>query len=296
MQIDITLLTGLVYRLCVLAILLISGLLIFVLGSGYYTIFPTNKSAIYKISLPILFLVSTLLLVRKDEFNNYWQVSYAFLVASSANFLSWYFGPRILHALKMSGDTFKGIALAKLAEAVVVIGTILALSIIAGVDMDSIYFHVGAIKLGIAIGLISIVVFVAIAALQARSLNIQLNTVLSLLPWIVTFALANAFMEELWFRGIFLKKFELLLGSTPSLLLTSIIFTIAHIGASYYSRSERIQFLIILFPLALAWGYFMQKTDSLLGSVLSHAGADLIIINGFIAALHDEDGQNSKGM
>jgi membrane protease YdiL (CAAX protease family) len=32
--------------------------------------------------------------------------------------------------------------------------------------------------------------------------------------------------------------------------------------------------------LALAWGYVIQKTESLWGSVLFHAGADLLIILG----------------
>jgi membrane protease YdiL (CAAX protease family) len=47
--------------------------------------------------------------------------------------------------------------------------------------------------------------------------------------------------------------------------------------------------LFVLFLLALAWGYAIQKTGGLLGSVFFHAGGDLLIINGFIAALHGGD-------
>jgi membrane protease YdiL (CAAX protease family) len=39
-------------------------------------------------------------------------------------------------------------------------------------------------------------------------------------------------------------------------------------------------FLAILLVLALACGYVIQKTESLWGSVLFHAGADLMIILG----------------
>lgn len=39
-------------------------------------------------------------------------------------------------------------------------------------------------------------------------------------------------------------------------------------------------FLAILLVLSLAWGYVIQKTESLWGSVLFHAGADLLIIVG----------------
>jgi membrane protease YdiL (CAAX protease family) len=37
-------------------------------------------------------------------------------------------------------------------------------------------------------------------------------------------------------------------------------------------------FLLVTFGFAIAWGWLMQKTDSLWGSALFHAGADLLII------------------
>jgi membrane protease YdiL (CAAX protease family) len=92
-------------------------------------------------------------------------------------------------------------------------------------------------------------------------------------------------MEELWFRGIFLKKFEPFLGSVLSLVLTSVVFTLAHIGATYADGFGLLRFLALLFPLSLAWGYVMQKTDSIWGSVLFHAGADLLVIIPFLAVL-----------
>ena len=52
------------------------------------------------------------------------------------------------------------------------------------------------------------------------------------------------------------------------------------------SWAERVRFLLILFPLALAWGGTIQLTGSLIGSTLFHAGADLLVFNGFIAALY----------
>jgi membrane protease YdiL (CAAX protease family) len=42
-------------------------------------------------------------------------------------------------------------------------------------------------------------------------------------------------------------------------------------------------FLAVLLVLALAWGYVIQNTESLWGSVLVHAGADLLIIVGIFA-------------
>jgi membrane protease YdiL (CAAX protease family) len=63
-------------------------------------------------------------------------------------------------------------------------------------------------------------------------------------PWILLFVFCNAFMEELHFRGLLLRPCEQLL------------------------------------VLALAWGHLIQRTESLWGTVLFHAGADLMITLG----------------
>lgn len=281
--------TDVLFRPCMFVLLLLGGLLIFLFGSSYFNIFPTNKSKFYKTSLPIAFLILSFFLIRSEPLAVYWQVSYAFFVASSANILSTLCGPWLLRLLKLSDNSIKGLALAKLSEALVIIATIIGLFMIAGIDTGSIYLQIGNLQLGLTIGLISFTLFATIALLQFKSFHLDLKTFISLLPWILIFVFSNAFMEELWFRGIFLNKFEPLLGAVASLFLTSIVFTGAHIGATYLSLRERVRFLVILFPLALAWGYTMQITDSLLGSTLFHAGGDLLIINGFIAAFHGKD-------
>jgi len=44
-------------------------------------------------------------------------------------------------------------------------------------------------------------------------------------------------------------------------------------------------FLAVLVPLALAWGYLMQKTDSIWASILFHAGMDIPIMLGIFSNL-----------
>ena len=61
------------------------------------------------------------------------------------------------------------------------------------------------------------------------------------------------------------------------------MFTLIHVQVTYVS--DVLQFLLIVFPLALVWGYLMQKTDSLWGSALFHAGADCMIILGIYASM-----------
>ena len=271
----------------IFVLFLISGLLIFVIGSGYYSLFPTNKSLLFKIFLVILFLIPSLLL---EEGQAEWrQVFQAFFVASGANLIGWFFGPRIVRSLRLSDDRLQGISLGKLIESCLVISTILLILFLNGNPPSSIYLEWGDLRWGLIAGLGTGLVFLGIAFLQTKSLGISRKTLASLAPWIVIFVLANAAMEELWFRAIFLKRFEAFVGPAGSLILTALIFTTAHIGATYLSRKERLQFLVILFPLALWWGYLMQRSGGILGSILSHAGADLLIVNGYIEALQDEN-------
>jgi len=44
-------------------------------------------------------------------------------------------------------------------------------------------------------------------------------------------------------------------------------------------------FAAITFVFALVWGYLMQKTGSLWGSALFHAGADTLIIIGIFSGV-----------
>jgi membrane protease YdiL (CAAX protease family) len=93
--------------------------------------------------------------------------------------------------------------------------------------------------------------------------------------------LANGAQEELLFRGLFLRKLEPFFGKFLSNCLIALVFTVLHKGSTYTS-SEYI-FLAILTPIALVWGYVMQKTDSVWGSILFHAGMDIPIFLGIFA-------------
>jgi membrane protease YdiL (CAAX protease family) len=134
----------------------------------------------------------------------------------------------------------------------------------------------GRLGLGLLIGVVSFLVLTALAVMQAIDAGTTRETLRRIAPWALTFAFTNAFMEELLFRGIFLSKLEPLVGRWQSNLLVAIAFTAAHMQVGY--TDDLPLFLGVLFILALAWGYVMQKTRSLLASVLFHAGADMLIM------------------
>lgn len=114
-------------------------------------------------------------------------------------------------------------------------------------------------------------------------MGISDRRILGWLPWILIFVLANGFFEELMNRGLFLRKFEPLLGAPFSNLLTAFAFAIGHAGVTY-SADVRL-FVVITFVLAMIWGYFMQKTGSLWASELFHAVADTLLMMGIFAGV-----------
>ena len=267
-------------RLGFFTLFLISGLLVFLFGSSYFALFPTNQSDAYRFAITVVFLVAALLLRRSESLRKYWLIAYAFFVAALAQFLAstliiardWLFD-----SLQISSGTSQDITAGKLFEALVVITTIILLTKVAGGSLGSIYLQKGKLRLGLFVGLCMLVNYVTIGFIMGFNGSATPESLVSILLWVLTFSLANALMEELWFRGLFLKKFTPLIGIGGSILVTSLTFTLTHAGAVYMYPEQVPFFLATLFPLALLWAYLMHKTDSLWGSMLFHAGADVFL-------------------
>ena len=272
---------------CLIAVAYLGGsALVFVFGSSYFALFRTNKSWLFKVGLVGLFVPIAWLLGRSGINPAYGLLALAFLAAAGANLLGAATGTWLHRPLRIRDDSLKGMAIGKGLEALVVVGIILIVLTIAQIPLSVVYLSSGRIGLSLGLGLGGFGLFVVLALLQGRSLKLRIPQIQPLLPWILLFVFANAFMEELWFRALFLRPLVSLLGPVPAIVLTAAVFTAVHIGASYLSRDERIRFLIILFPLGIMWGICLHTTGSIIASTLFHAGADLMIVNGFIAALH----------
>ena len=85
-------------------------------------------------------------------------------------------------------------------------------------------------------------------------------------------------MEELWFRGIFLKNYKKIVGRNAAILVTAIVFGASHINATYDFPGGGIIFGFVVFILGVIGAYAMLKDDSLIGPILFHAGYDLLVI------------------
>jgi membrane protease YdiL (CAAX protease family) len=166
----------------------------------------------------------------------------------------------------------------------VVIPTILLIKAIRS-DMTSIYFTKGKLRLGLMIGILLFLFFLVTSLWMSKLLyggkDLTLNKVVSWAPWIFIFVFSNGIKEEVQFRGLFLRKFEVFLGVDQSNLLQAIIFVLAHVSETY--SSAMIMFLFLVFLLGLAFGAITQKTNSLIGSIIFHAGTDIPVILGIFS-------------
>ncbi len=255
---------------------LVCAIAIFVFGSSYYDLFRSNRSRSYRIALPVLAGAAVFLLTRLSVDPSVRLLAIGVCAAATANLMGWS-AAWLKHLLRWREDSIRGIACAAAT------GGILLVLVACRVPLSSVYLSGGRSRLGLGLGIGGLVLFAALAAMQARSAAMPLERWMRSLPWALAFRLTNAFMEELWFRGLFLRALASLVTPAAAVLLTAAIFAVAHVGATYLSKSERVRFVAMLFPLGAVWALCMHMTDSVLASTLMHAGADLIIVNGLLA-------------
>ena len=264
-------------------------LLFFVVGAMVFAIMPLSlylsKSTLlcFHASLTATLLVVALLLQRNERGKQYWPVCYAFFVAGVAVLLSVLLADGLLRLFGLTVATPQGIAVVKFSESILRVVPILALMPIMGFDWRSMYLNKGRIGIWLTVGIAAFIIFPIIAYFPLASQEGVLSKLLSLSPWILLFVLSNAFMEELLFRGLLLKRCEPFLGKGLSNLLVAIVFTLIHTQVSY--APQMLQFLLIVLILSLVWGYLIQKTNSLWGAVLFHAAGDCMIIFAAFASM-----------
>ena len=260
---------------CGISLPSLSGLLVFP-----FAIVPTSLTLIYAVVLAIVFL-SVSLYLRK-HLPNYWKIFLAFFIASMA----------ILFDLLINfpSGTKNGLVLDMLASTSIIVGTILVLTRVSGNSFDSIFLKKGNLKIGIIVGAAGFLFFALTAIPAAQYLfqgqNLSFEKTIAWLPWILPIVLLNGVREELLYRGLFLKKFEGKLGAKTSNFLQAIIFSLSHsvAGLGFAVYTPYVWALVIFtFSLGLVWGYIMQRTGSVIGSTLFHAGSDIPVFLGIFS-------------
>jgi hypothetical protein len=249
------------------------------------------------IALAAVLLAIALAARRSGRYERYWQIPFAFFAFTVAGFaadvnvspLQRAFVTGVLHETPSAGNplasTETGTLLAQLFSTLCVVIPIAVLIKASGSDLASIFLSRSRSWVVVAVGLLGLLLFYYLvvrgrtAAFFPHS-GVGFARLLSMTPALLALVLMNGLREELWFRGLFLKRYGQFLGPWSSNLLAAVIFTSFHVQVGY--ALNLLPFLVYAFVLALLFGYLMQRSGSLLGSVLMHAGSDIPI---FVAYL-----------
>jgi len=265
---------------------LLCFVVVLILGDNHQTTFPTNRNLYYEGATTAFFLAAALVLRRMPRFKDYWQIAYAFFVAAVvllATSLTIDMREALFRAIGVFPGTNQEMGAGKVFEAFITIGTILLLTRLAGMRLESVYVKRGNLKWGLLIGLGVLLNFMTSSLMFNASEYPSLEQLGSAILWGLVFSLFNGFLEELWLRALFLKKLIPVLGVGTSIVLTSLCFGLFHVSGLMYMQPEAIPFYMInTFTFAAAWGYLMHKTDSWIGPGLMHAASDFFL---FIALL-----------
>lgn len=192
----------------------------------------------------------------------------------------------LIRQVGVSDQTPAGYAALKTSQ-LIVVPVILLLTWATGGSLGSIYVQKGRLKLGLGVGLITFALAAAGAVYMANDLfagrQLTAARIAGWLPYLLVFVFANATHEELLFRGLHLRKLEPFLGRLLPNILVALVFTVMHQAVDY--TTDKTTFLAATFLLALAWGWLMQKSDAVWGSILFHAGMDIPIMLGIFSNL-----------
>jgi len=268
------------------------GVFILFLLAGLSVIFPrffleiestTILGFLIYIALAVTYLVLALYLRKRESTSKFWRVAFAFsiftIATPLANELGRALGKLILPPSNvMSVLTFYQFLTTSLPAAAIILLTLFSRD-----DLGSLYLKRGYLKSGLIIG---IGAFLAISVFSFSPLGINAIThdptltfvdILPWIPWIWISVLCNGFREEIWFRGLFLKKFDAVLGKRLGNILQAVFFALPHFGVAYATRFYgNLGVILATFFVGLTMGYLTRKTDSLLAPWLVHAGLDVI--------------------
>jgi len=193
-------------------------------------------------------------------------------------------GNRPLEWLGLSSATPKGAAVAKvLSEVVPVCAAILLAALLAQLRVELLGLRGGLVWASLGLGLVATIPLVILFALDPSGgrdsvLSTPAATIRGWLPWILLFSIANGFMEELWFRGLWLGTFKQAIGSSAATHVTSLAFCLMHVIVYWGDPAA----IAVLTPAWLFMGYayalIARRTGSLWGPVFSHAVADVLFL------------------
>jgi len=275
-----------------------SVLVVFCLAAGFayrasVSLIPTGIfEDAFLFGLAALLLTVAVLTRRSRSLQRYWEIPFAFFVFTVAGFagdvsispLQQWFIHDVLHETPSVNNplasTVLGTVLAQVFGTLSLVLPIILLTKASGSSLNTLFLTKQRSWVWLLVSIIGFLVFFLLAASGLSSSFFPNNGVtfsrfLALTPALLVLVLCNGLREELWFRGLFLKKYGRFLGPLSSNMLAAIIFASFHVQVQY-SRSLPI-FLAVALIQGLVLGYLMQKSGSILAPAIFHAGMDIPI-------------------
>ena len=257
------------------------GGLIFVLGLNLLNFIPEKYQDIYKIGLPILLLVA--FFTSRVYFPQHKTVFFAFFLVSLGWTVDFYLTGKIISVFSLNTRELSGFAYTMIISTLLVSATLITGWLLSGQKLSAIYMQ-GSEKIwGILLGIVGLLLFGGLGVLQSLSQGLAMEFIMTALPMTLIFSLANGFREELVYRAAFLRGFQTNIGLTAAIIVTTLVFTLAHLDVRY-TPSNLIVFAAVLVIIGITGSLIMIKTGSLIGSVLFHAGADVLLVMGLLAS------------
>jgi membrane protease YdiL (CAAX protease family) len=247
----------------------------------------------FVLGLSGLFLVLSALARRTQDVRKYWAIPFAFFVFTLAAFfgdgtispLQHLFVRDVLHQTTSTNNplasTVAGTVLAQLFGTLLLVLPIVLLTRASGADLRSIFIARPSNWWGLLVGIICFLVIYVLAARGRTEAffptngRVTTSRFISLTPALIVLVLLNGFREELWFRGLFLNKYGRFLSPASSNVLAAVIFTSFHVQVQY--AASILPFLGYALINGLILGWLMQRTKSILPSLIFHAGTDIPI-------------------
>lgn len=248
---------------------------------------------LYTAAVAATYFGCTFALRRSPTLGKYWELSSAFFVLAVVgmlNNLSHYVGTYVLNSPPVPGNPLASSVTAsvivQLVETLVAIVPILVITKAFGFPLGSVYARKGRLR-GLFAAAIAVFVVLLIFTARHSSNFIPTNAAgshsnfIALAPALLVLVISNGFQEEFLFRGLFLQRYSAFFGGPVAMLLSAIVFGIAHLGVTY-TPSALLFILVAVFPLGLVTAFLMRRTDGIVTPAVLHAGFDLPIYWAFL--------------
>ncbi|BAI60831.1 hypothetical protein MCP_0759 [Methanocella paludicola SANAE] len=136
----------LLFLVCGVSLPALSGLLVFP-----FSLFPPEWDLMYRIMLSTVFLLAAIVSLKVERLKKYWKIFFAFFIASVA------INAQVLSAyVNLPTTPVNGLVMSMLFSTVLVVIPIIALTLISGDRLPTIFLQKGDLKQGIIIiGLIA---------------------------------------------------------------------------------------------------------------------------------------------